>query len=557
VSPWQETRVAADRTHHTRAGGPLYPHRFLEVLSFHAPGLAAAKDGTGAFHIDVTGRPAYARRFSRTFGFYEERATVEHAGAAFHVRTDGSELSAARYAWCGNFQSGRCTVRGGDGQYFHVDRQGAPAYAGRYSYAGDFRDGLAVVQEADGSHLHIHEDGRPLNARRFLDLDVFHKGYARARDERGWHHVDLSGAPLYTGRFAMVEPFYNGQARVEREDGALLVVGERGEVLCELRPARRSELQTLSGEMVGFWRTQTLRAAVELRLIEALPAPSARIAEGLGLEPVRCERLLRALEELGLVVREDGTWQATPRGTLLHPRHPLQLSDAAMHWGRDCYRLWEALPLALRAGGAWAPPRFFEGISHDAGQVASYHRAMASYASHDYAHLADCLEPLPGNTVIDAGGGTGGLLRHLLERRPGLSGVLLERPEVLPWVTVPTGLAARMRLVPGDLFSPWGVQAHAIFLARVLHDWEDADATRILEQAREALLPSGRLYVIEFGLDEKRAEGALLDLHMLVTTGGRERTLGQFERLFSAARLRLCASQRLTGGNVLFTAERL
>ena len=111
MSAWTDTRVAADRTHHTRAGVPLYPARFIEVLSFHAPGLAAAKDATGAFHIDLTGRPVYTRRFTRTFGFYEERATVEEEGKAFHLRVDGTELSAERYAWCGNFQSGRCTVR--------------------------------------------------------------------------------------------------------------------------------------------------------------------------------------------------------------------------------------------------------------------------------------------------------------------------------------------------------------------------------------------------------------------------------------------------------------
>ncbi|MET0403835.1 MAG: methyltransferase [Cystobacter sp.] len=555
MSGWSDTRVSADRTHHLRAGTPLYLARFLEVLSFHPPGLAAAKDDTGAFHIDLSGRSVYSRRFTRTFGFYEERATVEHGGEAFHVLTDGSELSAARYAWCGNFQSGRCTVRAQDGLYFHVDREGRPAYSRRYAYAGDFRDGLAVVQEPEGWHLHIHADGRPLHARRFLDLDVFHKGYARARDERGWHHVDLSGEPLYTERFAMVEPFYNGQARVEREDGALLVVDERGETLRELRPARRTELQALSGDMVGFWRTQALRAAVELRLVETLPATAVQLAHRLSLVPGRCERLLRALGELGLVSCEGETWRTTARGALLHSQHPLQMADAALHWGRDCSRLWETLPNALRQQDGWEPPRFFEALSSQPEHVASYHRAMASYARQDYARLTDALGTLPGGTVLDAGGGTGTLLIHLLEQRPELRGVLLERPEVLREVGVPAGLEARMRLLSGDLFSPWGAQAHALFLARVLHDWEDAEAVRILERARGAVLPSGRLYVIEFLLDEEGMAGGLLDLHMLVTTGGRERTKQRFGELFSRAGWTLIASRRLAGGNVLLTGE--
>jgi hypothetical protein len=556
MSPWARTRVAADRTHHTLEGAPLYPVRFTEVLSFHAPGLAAAKDGTGAFHIDVTGRAAYARRFTRTFGFYEELATVVDGSGAFHIRPDGSELSSERYAWCGNFQDGRCTVRTGDGHYFHAGREGRPAYPERYAYAGDFRDGLAVVQDASGLHLHIHKDGQPLNGRRFLDLDVFHKGYARARDERGWHHVDSAGEPLYARRFVAVEPFYNGQARVECEDGSLLVIDESGEAVRELRPPRRSELQALSGDMVGFWRTQALCAAAELRIIEALPATTAQVAELRALAPERCERLLRALGELGLVTREGDTWRATPRGALLHREHPLQMADAALHWGRDCYRPWESLPEALRAHGTWEPPRFFEEISKDSQRVASYHRAMASYARQDYARIAEALHDVTHGTVLDAGGGSGVLLRNLLWERPGLRGLLLERPEVARSVEVPAELSGRMEVIAGDLLTPWGTQADTIVLARILHDWSDADAARILQRARESLAPGGRLHVIELVLGHEDMGGALLDLHMLVTTGGRERTEADFRTLFQNVGLRLVERRSLAAVSQVLITER-
>jgi hypothetical protein len=555
MSPWAKTRVSAERTHHTREGAPLYSARFTEVLSFHAPGLAAAKDDTGAFHIDVTGRPVYARRFTRTFGFYEELATVVDASGAFHLRPDGTELSTERYAWCGNFQDGRCTVRTGEGHYFHVDREGGPAYPERYAYAGDFRDGLAVVQDTAGLHLHIHKDGRPLNGRRFLDLDVFHKGYARARDERGWHHVDTQGEPLYARRFTAVEPFYNGQARVECEDGSLLVIDERGDVVRELRPPRRSALQVLSEDMVGFWRTQTLCAAAELRIIEALPATTARVAETRGLAPERCERLLRALGELGLVVREGDTWHTTPRGALLHREHPLQLADAALHWGRDCYRLWEALPEALRASGTWEPPRFFEALSKDPRHVERHHRALASYARHDYAHIAEALYDVAHGTVLDAGGGTGVLLRSLLQERPGLRGLLLERPEVARGVEIPARLAGRMEVISGDLFEPWGLRADAIVLARVLHDWSDVEAVRILQRARESLAPGGRLYVVERVLDHQDLDGSILALHMLVTTGGKERTEAEFRTLFENTGWKLRERRPLANVGQILVAE--
>jgi hypothetical protein len=208
VSAWEETRVSADRTHHLLGGLPLYTSRFTEVLAFHAPGLAAVKDVTGAFHITPSARPAYARRFTRTFGFYGGLAAVESEQGAFHIRPDGTGLYAERYGWCGNFQEARCTVREktAGAVYLHLDATGRALYPERYAYAGDYREGIAVVQEGSGLHLHLDLEGRPLNGRRFVDLDVFHKGYARARDARGWHHVDAKGEPLYVRRFAAVEP---------------------------------------------------------------------------------------------------------------------------------------------------------------------------------------------------------------------------------------------------------------------------------------------------------------------------------------------------------------
>ena len=61
----------------------------------------------------------------------------------------------------------------------------------------------------------------------------------------------------------------------------------------------------------------------------------------------------------------------------------------------------------------------------------------------------------------------------------------------------------------------------------------------ILERARDALEADGRLYVIEMVLKEGVGSGGLLDLNMLVITGGRERTRAQFEDLLSAAGFRL------------------
>jgi hypothetical protein len=234
---WSGNNIAADGSHHQRDHVPLYVQRFDEVLPFHAPGLAPVRLGNEAWHIGPDGQAAYERRFHRTFGFYEGRAAVVAAAGWHHIHPDGGDLYATRYAWAGNFQEGRCTVRQPDGAYLHIDAEGTPLYGQRWRYAGDFRDGVAVVQADDGRSSHIDRDGLFVHLCWFLDMDVFHKGYARAKDGSGWMHIDRAGRALYARRFAFVEPFYNGQARVGRFDGALEVIDESGVCVIELRPA--------------------------------------------------------------------------------------------------------------------------------------------------------------------------------------------------------------------------------------------------------------------------------------------------------------------------------
>ena len=382
---WRKYSLAPDGSHHVHRGQPVYPSRFLEVLKFHSPGLAPARDASGAYHITPDGRPAYGARYLRTFGFYEGAASIHSGDGWFHVLPDGSPLYRERYSWCGNFQEGRCPARLPDGGYIHVTRDGSPAYGESHSYAGDFKDGFAVIQRQDGKHSHIDRNGNLLHNRWFEDLDVFHKNYARARDERGWHHVGLDGVPLYGLRFANVEPFYNGQSRVEGYDGSLSVISESGENLVELRKPLRSPLEELSDDMVGMWKTQTIRAAVELGVFDSLPASAEEVEKRLPLAKSAGPRLMRALAELGLTWQDGmGIYHPTEKGSYLRRSDPLSLADAALHWGREVSTAWSAATHSLRTGQSGFEElhraNFFDWLQDRPEELQSYHRAMAAYA---------------------------------------------------------------------------------------------------------------------------------------------------------------------------------
>jgi hypothetical protein len=539
---WTHLTVAPDGSHHTTAtGAPAYRERFDEVLAFHAPGLAPVSRGGEAWHIHTDGSAAYARRFVRTFGFYEGLAAVVDAAGWHHVLPDSRDAYPERHAWCGNFQGARCAVREPGGAYLHVDAGGRPVYAERWRYTGDYRGGVAVVQAADGHSTHIDASGGLVHGRWFVDLDVFHKLFARARDEDGWMHVDQAGRPVYARRFAAVEPFYNGQARVERFDGALEVIDESGTRIVELRPSRRSEFAALSGDMVGFWRTQTIAVAVRLGVVEALPATESDLAARCRLRPDGAGRLLRALGELHLVARsagEGGRWELTPRGALLRADHPLTLADAALEYAGPLSGMWSGLADALGADAGWIAPDVFGDVARDGRRREAHHRMLRSYARHDYGEVPRALGLRGDERIVDAGGGLGALARLVLEAYPSVQVTVLDRPEVIEQAR---GHAPMRGLGwhPADLFEPWRLEADVVLLSRVLHDWDDEGARRILGHARAALCPGGRVFVIEMLLPDGGVAGGLCDLHLLMATGGRERSGEQFNQLFSAAGLQL------------------
>ncbi|MCA9711336.1 MAG: methyltransferase, partial [Myxococcales bacterium] len=526
---WRRSTVSDCGTHHCLGREPLYEVRFDQVLPFHEPGLAPVQRGGVAWHIGPDGVAAYEPRFRRTFGFYEGRAAVVGEQGWHHIDPHGEALYDARYDWCGNYQGDRCAVREQGGRYLHLDEAGRPEYDERWRYAGDYRHGIAVVQGDDGRSTHIDREGRLLHERWFVDLDVFHKGLARARDQGGWTHVGSDGRPAYERRFAMVEPFYNGQARVETNDGGLEVIDYTGTTLVVLRAPLRDEFHALSADMVGFWRTRTIETAARCGLVDVLPATTAEVAARCELSEDGAARLLDALGEMGLVGQDvDERWVCTPRGEYLSAAHPQSLAGAVLELSGPLLQRWSRLEDSLRGLQPSGPP-IFEEITRAPERQHRHHRMLESYAAHDYAELVEHLPIYSGDVVLDAGGGSGWLAQRIQSEHPESEVLMGDLPSVLAASSV-----EGIRSVDLDLLEPWPVEVDVVILARVLHDWPDEVALRILGRARAALRPGGRLAVLEYLRPDDGFEGALCDLHLLAVTGGQERRrrhwLGLVER---------------------------
>ncbi len=127
----------------------------------------------------------------------------------------------------------------------------------------------------------------------------------------------------------------------------------------------------------------------------------------------------------------------------------------------------------------------------------------------------------------------GALRADLLEHLPACRVVLLDRPEVAAIAALDPH--ERLEVRATDLFEDWGVVGDAVVMARILHDWDDDQALRLLRRAREALPAGGRLFAVEMVLDDDGPAGSLCDLHLLVVTGGKERTSAQYATLLEQA----------------------
>jgi hypothetical protein len=144
--------------------------------------------------------------------------------------------------------------------------------------------------------------------------------------------------------------------------------------------------------------------------------------------------------------------------------------------------------------------------------------------------------------IVDVGGGRGGLLRAVLERHASVEGLLFDRAGVVEDIDPSAVGGGRLTIRYGDFFRSVPAGGDLYVLKRILHDWSDADAVRLLRNVRAACGAAAQgVLVIEAIVAEGNEPDPVKvqDINMLALTPGRERRLAEFDTLFAAAGLRL------------------
>jgi hypothetical protein len=268
------------------------------------------------------------------------------------------------------------------------------------------------------------------------------------------------------------------------------------------------------------------------------PRSAAAIAAAMRLDADALDRVLRLLAMHGVFRREAAGYAHTPASELLRSDHPMSLrAFAAMMGDGSNWKSLEVFSHALATGRPAAEkihPKGIWGWYADHGDEArQFDAAMTSKSQGDIALLIAALDLRGVATVADIGGGRGHFLAAILDANPGVTGVLFDQPEVV----ANAGDHPRMKKVGGDFFRGALPAADLYLMTHIIHDWADADAIRILTNLRAAAPRGARLVLYELSLPEgaEPHPAKTLDIVMLTITGGRERTPGEYARLFSAA----------------------
>lgn len=287
--------------------------------------------------------------------------------------------------------------------------------------------------------------------------------------------------------------------------------------------------------------------------IDAGATTSTAIADRVGARADPVDRVLRFLASRGWFVRRrDGSYRLNARSRALRAEDPQSLREwvrfmaADWHWD-----IWNHAGVAVVSGSSAATAAtgrtFFDWVHDerpDAGTT--FDGAMHSLSGLAGPLVVKAVDLDGVRSICDVGGGTGRMLRSLLEADSTITGTVFDLDDVVAGAPAVLGDLPedRWRAVGGSFFDAGAIPGgHDRYLMQaIMHDWGDGAAGEILDNVRAAMPDGSRVWVVDSVLDpaERDDMSKAVDVLMLMLTeGGRERTQTEWDRLFAAHGFRI------------------
>jgi hypothetical protein len=261
--------------------------------------------------------------------------------------------------------------------------------------------------------------------------------------------------------------------------------------------------------------------------------------------------LLRALSYVGVFEESsDGLFANTDISAYLRSDVDPSLREMSLILNDDAVlRAWQDLQQVLQTGNpvfaAVNGETFFEHIASDAKRSETMARFMKGIYGPEGPRIAAGFPFGRFGKLIDIGGGTGHIVTDILRTHSEIKGAVFELPrtaEVARQFLRDQGMAHRCEVFAGDFLKAVTPGYDAYFIKSTLHDWDDEKSAQILRNCRDAMPGHGRILVTEIVLEPGKPIGhphPFIDMEMMVSFGGKERTAKEFADLLQQTGLRL------------------
>lgn len=302
----------------------------------------------------------------------------------------------------------------------------------------------------------------------------------------------------------------------------------------------------------GALLTQALYVAARLGVADMLatgPRPVAELAAETGTHERSLYRVLRSLAGAGVFAEvEPKTFGLTPLAELLRADAHGSMRNGLIFMGEQWhFNVWSNMMHSVRTGRpAWGHTHgaeVFEYFTANPEHAEIFNGAMTDMSVGTAPAVVEAYDFSAFGTLADIAGGHGYLLSQILKANPNLSGVLFDMAPVVEGATAlleREGVAARVERVAGDFFANVP-RADAYIMKHIIHDWDDERAGLILKNINEAMGEEGRVLIVETIVPEGNEPhySKVLDLEMLTSPGGIERTAEEYAALLASAGLKL------------------
>jgi len=299
--------------------------------------------------------------------------------------------------------------------------------------------------------------------------------------------------------------------------------------------------------LAGFQVSQALYVAAKIGVADVMvdgAAPLDQLASKVGADPVALSRLLRTLSSLGVFTETPpDTFGLTPLGSTLVSDQPGSMRDLALMWMETHYAPFAGLLGTIRTGECAATEHygqpFFSFLADQPEQVDRFSRAMANLTGGIKAGAVASYDFSGAGKIVDLGAADGALLANIISTTPDTTGIAFDLPHVVAEATATVkgyGLGDRLTTQAGSFFDAVPGGADTYLLSMVLHDWNDADATRLLTNICAAAEPGTRVLAFELVMpaNSEPHMSKMIDLTMLGMLDGRERTDAELRALFES-----------------------